>query len=76
MTLAERHFLELALRSPTGNPWPLIGIRQRIGGGKARMFERMKARGWFDASNRITEAGRTALNPTQDPNSVSGGGNG
>jgi hypothetical protein len=61
LTTSQRKFLELAVRSPTGNPWPLIGARQRGGGSKSRMFDAMKAKGWFDGSNCITPAGRQAL---------------
>ena len=59
LTKAQRYMLEAAVREPSGNPWLRIGIRQRSG--KIRMFEGMKARGWFDGFNRITDAGRRAL---------------
>lgn len=55
----QRRFLELALRDPDGCPWHLVGLRQRSG--MVRMFDAMKARGWFDGRNCITRAGRDAL---------------
>ncbi len=63
LTRSEQAMLELATRSPTGNPWFLVGVRSRSGGAKKRMFDRMKSAGLFDASNRITDAGRAALRP-------------
>lgn len=65
LTKAQRNLLELAARSPTGNPWPLLSVKQRTGGAVGRMFEQMKARGLFDALNCITEAGRAALEHPQ-----------
>lgn len=59
-TRAQRDMLTLALRSETGNPWLLIGMKGRTGGAKSRMFDEMKAKSLFDASNCITEAGRCA----------------
>lgn len=61
LTQSARSLLELAARSRDGNPWPLIGIRQRAGGAKSRMFDKLKADGLFDKANRITQAGRVAL---------------
>lgn len=57
-TRAERAILDRALRTADGNPWTLISMQARKGGGKSRMFDRMKARGWFDAGNRLTAEGR------------------
>lgn len=57
-TRAELAILDRALRAADGNPWPLISIQARTGGAKARMFERMKERGWFDDSNCLTAQGR------------------
>lgn len=61
LTKAQRELLTLATQHPSGNPWPLIGMQQRTGGGKFRMFAKMQELGWFDRSNCITEAGRAAL---------------
>lgn len=61
LTRAKQEMLELAIRSPTGNPWHLVGVQARAGGGKWRMFEQMRAAGYFDDWNRITPAGRLAL---------------
>lgn len=60
LTRAQKHMLELAIRSETGNPWPLIGIRGTVGGAKKRMFSQMQGWGWFDRGNCLTEAGRAA----------------
>lgn len=65
LTSAQREFLQLAVRTPSGNPWTMVGIRQRCGGAKLKMFERMKERGFFDDQNRITPAGRKALEEGQ-----------
>lgn len=61
VTKAQREFLQLALRSPDGNPWRLIGMGQRGGGAKARMFSIMQERGLFGRDNIITDLGRQAL---------------
>lgn len=53
--------LEIALQTEDGNPWPLIGVRQRSGGAKHRMFERMQRAGLFDHTNCITDLGRHAF---------------
>lgn len=64
LTPARRRILDLALRSDSGNPWPLIGMRQRTGGAMTRMFDEMKAQGLFDVCNEITTKGRiAALSP-------------
>jgi hypothetical protein len=65
LTKAQRDLLERAVRHPLGNPWPLISMSERAGGAKARCFDRMKADGWFNQSNRITPAGRQALTQEQ-----------
>ncbi len=61
LTAAQRDMLRRAVRSATGNPWPSMSIRERSGGAKQRMFEKMQARGWFDLGNCITPAGREAI---------------
>ncbi len=61
LTKAQRRLLQIALRSPTGNPWMLIGMSARGGGATRRMFEGMIERGLFDGMNRITDLGRSAL---------------
>lgn len=60
-TRAGTDMLELALRSEGGNPWPLIGMGQRGGGAKSRMFAKLKADGYFDANNSITLLGKNAF---------------
>lgn len=61
LTKAQRDMLERAVRDPSGNPLRTYGIRQLAGGAKRRMFDAMKARGWFDEANGITPAGRAVL---------------
>jgi hypothetical protein len=68
LTKAQRELLELALHDLSiggmGNPWPHIGLRQRAGGAKRRVFEAMYRAGLFDGMNRITDKGRAALSPS------------
>lgn len=61
LTKAQREFLELAVRAPDGCPWRLVGARQMGGGAKLRMFNEMKAKGWFGSGNCVTTAGRAQL---------------
>lgn len=65
LTKAQRDLLLLAVRSETGNPWPLVSMSRRGGGALSRMFDGMKARGWFDAANCITSTGRELVGAPQ-----------
>jgi hypothetical protein len=61
LTEAQRATLQLAVSSRHGNPWPLISVKRRTGGSFGRMFSRLQSLGYFDQSNRITDAGRAAI---------------
>lgn len=50
-------FLELALKSENGNPFPMLSMTQRTGGAKSRMAERLQQAGYLDDGNAITLTG-------------------
>jgi len=47
----------LGRHTEAGNPWPFIGISQRGGGAKDRMFRKMAGQGLYDRGNCITPLG-------------------
>lgn len=53
--------LEAAVRSDTGNPLPSYGVRQMAGGSKRRMFNKLKADGYFNDDDSITSLGKLAF---------------
>jgi hypothetical protein len=58
LTRPECDLIELAMQTEDGNPWPLVGMRQRAGGAKSRMFDRLRREGVFDRDNCLTIEGR------------------
>lgn len=66
LTKAQRDMLERAVREPTGEPLRTYGRRQMAGGSIRRMYDLLKSRGYFDDRNRITDAGRSALQGSTD----------
>ena len=56
LTRAEKEMMR-GRHTEAGNPWPFIGIRQRAGGAKHRMFQGLIALQLYDRSNCITPFG-------------------
>jgi hypothetical protein len=65
LTRGQREFLT-GRHTEEGNPWPFIGMRQRGGGAKDRMFKVLVALGLYDRGNCLTPLGLAVRQHLQD----------